>query len=339
MTLPGRSEPSSDPGPRGTFACVVDAHPRFHVEALRWYATLHRVAGVDPTDLVVHSVGDEGSEILDYLSGQGVAVRSVAAFDSRSPHCNKISGALCLADTGVRGWAVLTDTDVVVLEDPRRLTLPAGVVASKPVDNPNPPLRIFKALFAQAGLPLPPLVPLDWHPNNSTVAGNGNGGLYIVAGDVLSPVARAWEHWARWLLDRTDIPDRWRRYTDQMAMAMALAAEGIAPLRLEPRWNIPTHEIDTLPADVAVPALIHYHKEVDRAGLLTRVGIAAIDGQIDVANRAINEIWDEVPFDIGRFTPSGAAPAAPAPSLAARLKARGGQLGRGGRSPSTPPPK
>src|SRR6202022_3621695 len=84
------------PGPLGLFACVVDEHPRFHLDALRWFATLTAVAGVDPTELVVHVVGPESSDALDYLKSQGVAIRTVDRFDHRSPHCNKISGALRL---------------------------------------------------------------------------------------------------------------------------------------------------------------------------------------------------------------------------------------------------
>ena len=192
---------------------------------------------MDPQDLVVHSVGVEGSEVLDYLQGRGVSVVPIEPFDGRSPHCNKIAGALRLAQRGVDGLAVLTDTDVVVLQDPRRMSLPPTAVASKPVDNPNPPLRVLKDLFAGAGVPLPPLVALDWHPQAQTVAGNGNGGLYMVPAPLLSQVAQAWEHWARWLLERTDIPGKWDRFTDQMAMALALAAEGIETFALDTRWN------------------------------------------------------------------------------------------------------
>ena len=62
----------------GRFSCVVDGHPRFHLEALRWFACLTEVAGADPNDLVVHVVGSESSDALDFLKAQGVAVRPVS---------------------------------------------------------------------------------------------------------------------------------------------------------------------------------------------------------------------------------------------------------------------
>src|SRR5664280_2295171 len=74
------------------------------------------------------------SDALDVLAGAGALVRPVDAFDARSPHCNKIAGALRLAEDGVEGLAVLCDTDIAVVEDPRGLVLPGGGVAAKLVD-------------------------------------------------------------------------------------------------------------------------------------------------------------------------------------------------------------
>ncbi len=140
---------------RGTFACVVDRDPRFHLEALRWFASLHGVAGVDPGDLVVHAVRGASSEALDLLEEKGVAVRSIEPFDPRSPHCNKIAGALRLAEVGVEGTAVLTDTDIAFCEDPRSLPLPDRAVASKLVDFAIPRLDTLPR-HLQRGVPRAP---------------------------------------------------------------------------------------------------------------------------------------------------------------------------------------
>ena len=130
---------------------MVDGHPRFHLEALRWFACLTEVAGADPNDLVVHVVGSESSDALDFLKAQGVAVRPVSRFDPRSPHCNKISGALQLTNERIEGMVVLCDTDIVVLEDPRSLVVPPNAIAGKPVDAPVPPLDVLLAIFAASG--------------------------------------------------------------------------------------------------------------------------------------------------------------------------------------------
>jgi hypothetical protein len=249
------------------------------------------VAGVDSSDLVVHAVGACQSAVLDYLREQGVVVRDVEPFDVRSPHCNKISGALDLAATGVDGLAVLTDTDVVVLEDPRGLGISNRTVGLKPVDAAKPSLSVLQAVFEAAGLGLPSLWPVDLGP---TVAGNGNGGLYLVPGEVLTVVMSAWELWARWLLDRLDLLERWVKNVDQVAMAMALASEKIEAYRLDARWNMPTHRPDRIHEPVEAPAVIHYHKHVDPMGLLMHTGVDTIDKRIDIANAAISEVWREV---------------------------------------------
>ena len=176
-----REDPATGDGrrqPLGRFTCVVDDQPRFHLDALRWFTSLTAVAGVDPSDLVVHVVGNESTDALDYLRGRGVTVRPVERFDPRSPHCNKISGALRLADEGPEGMVVLCDTDVVIIEDPRPIEIPAGAIAGKLVDAPVPPFDVILDIFGAAGVAAPPPVPLPWGSDQRTVTGNSNGGLY-----------------------------------------------------------------------------------------------------------------------------------------------------------------
>jgi SAM-dependent methyltransferase len=218
-------------------------------------------------------------------------VVGIERFDPRSPHCNKISGARRLAADGVEGLAVLCDTDVAILEDPRTLDIPSRSVASKAVDDPNPPLDVLAAVFAAAGIDLPAAQPLSWDPERSTVAGNGNGGLYLIPGPLLATVATAWETWARWLLDRPQLLDQWAVHVDQVAMALALAAEAVDPTPLDVRWNTPVHLPARIPTDVGEPAVIHYHQEVDATGQIRLTGSAPVDGRIDAANRAIDQVW------------------------------------------------
>ena len=311
------------PPPIGRFTCVVDDHPRFHLDALRWFASLTEVAGVEPSDLVVHVVGPRSSEPLEYLVARGVTVRPVDRFDRRSPHCNKIAGALELAEKGVEGSAVLCDTDVVVLEDPRGIDLPVDSVAGKPVDASVPPLTVLVGIFEAAGLPVPPTTSLPWGTDEATVAGNSNGGLYVIPGTLLGRVSSAWAEWARWLLDRLELLEEWPIYADQVAMALGLAAEQVGSLPLGVRWNTPTHDPSRIPADAPVPAVIHYHQEVDDAGLLRTTGVAAIDERIGTANAAIAAVWAAAPpgethrrwLELRHPSPDGPTPGSPTSTL------------------------
>ena len=280
--------------PLGVFSCVVDSDPRFHFEALRWYATLRRVAAVQAHDMVVNAVGGTDSDILNFLRSQGVTVEAIEPFAERWPWCNKISGAIRLAERGVEGSAVLTDTDFVVLEDPRRLNIPPGAVASRLVGFPRPSLRILENIFETAELEIPGLEHLDWRPGEVTVSGHGNGGLYIIPGATLSTLVLSWTRWAKWLMEHVALLENFPTCVDQVAMPLAATELGITPHRLDMRWNFPFKKhSELIPSDVDRPAGIHYHRNVDRGGLLKRIGIAAVDEQIDSANQAFTQVWHE----------------------------------------------
>jgi hypothetical protein len=282
--------------PRGVYSCVVDADPRFHLEALRWYATLNRVVGVDPAHLVVHGVGGSETEVLDYLRGRGVKVVDVEAFDARSPHCNKISGAVSLARHGVDGVAVLTDTDMALVEDARLVALGDNDVGFRPVGSGNPPLHVLEKLFRAAGVEIPRRVPIELASKRGerTLSGHGNGGLYTVPGALLPTLAPAWERWARWVLDHYDLLETWSVFVDQVAMTLALAEGRIHPRTLGLEWNFPTNNPRRIPARPPEPAALHYKDNVTAEGLLGPSGSPVVDRRIALANEAIAQVWTEV---------------------------------------------
>lgn len=291
-----QAETKEPVAPRGVYSCTVDADRRFHLEALRWFATLDLVLGVDPADLVVHAVGGADSDIVRYLRDRGVVVEDVETFDERSPHCNKISGALSLARRGVKGVAVLTDADIAVVEDARLVALEANEVAFRPVGAGNPPLYVLEKLFEAAGVELPRRVPIEFAPmrGQRTLSGHGNGGLYIVPGELLPSLATTWEHWARWILDHRDLLETWHVFVDQAAMTLTLAEAKINPHPLGLEWNFPTNNPKRIPARPPEPSALHYKENVTAEGLLGPSGFAAVDRRIDLANEAISQVWAEV---------------------------------------------
>jgi hypothetical protein len=278
----------------GCFSCVVDEPPRFHLDALRWFACLTRVTGVKATDLIVHVVGDDTSVALDYLRTNGVTVDLIERFDSRSPHCNKIAGALRLAADHPASTVVLCDADVAILEDPRQLPVAPGGIVGKPVDAPNPPLEVLQRIFSEAGVTPPETIPLPWGQAEQTLRGHYNGGLYLVHGQKLEHLATSWSHWARWLLDRHELLGDWTTYIDQAAMTLAVTAQGFETDLLDVRWNTPTHDLERIPADAPAPAVLHYHDRVNGQGRLRKTGVRAVDRRIEAANEAIAAVWKEV---------------------------------------------
>jgi hypothetical protein len=265
----------------------VDSDPVYAEQAGRWFAVLTRVAGISPRDLTVHVIGEPAPALLR-LARCGVRLVEVDPFDTRVPTCNKIAGALELASRpGHDDVAVLSDTDVVIVEDPRRLPVPAGAVAGKIVDGPNPPIAVLAGVFAAAGLEMPGVVPAGCQAGATTIEGNFNGGLYLLPGRLLPRVAAAWAGFARWLLD-LDLLGPHRYFTDQVAMSLALRSEEIRPWPLPGRWNYPVHVPQWIDARAAAPAAIHYHRCASPSGQLQLTGAAAVDGVIAEANSAIS---------------------------------------------------
>lgn len=300
---PSRS--TADEGHRGPAAgvvsCVLDAHPRFSLEVLRWFASATKLARIEPADLRVHIVGPPNEDIVSVLRSRGAVVRHVDAFDHRSPHCNKVAGVLSMAGEQDAGICALTDADTVFLEDPRTIELPSGSVGMRPVDLENPPVDVLERVFEAAGVATPPEVALPWSRRSfprrrrpKTLAGNGNGGLYVVPAPLLDEVGRAWATWAAWLLDRPGYLGAWAIHVDQVAMALALAAEDIEVFHLDPRWNVPTHLAGVIPRQPFRPSTIHYHDNVDAIGQIAFTGRAHVDRAIATANAATNELWQDV---------------------------------------------
>src|SRR6202034_4288855 len=116
-----------------------------------------------------NAVGSAASDALDHLASRGVTVRSIEGFDPISPHCNKVAGALRLAEDRIEGMIVLCDTDVAVLEDPRTLVVKPGSIGGKVVDTPVPPLDVIQGIFAAARVPAPPTTPLPWGADQRTI--------------------------------------------------------------------------------------------------------------------------------------------------------------------------
>jgi hypothetical protein len=126
--------------------------------------------------------------------------------------------------------------------------------------------------------------------------------MYVIHENLLAHVAVAWAHWAQWLVERSgDEPSSVRRHADQVAMSLALAAEGIDVVNLGLRWNLPTHLSGSLPPDAGAPAVLHYHERVGSDGLIKPYGLPAVDDRIRLVNKAISAVFAQLPQHDGGF--------------------------------------
>ncbi len=284
--------------PKGLYYCVVDAHPRFQLEVLRFFATVTRLALVDPADLVVFEV-DRGQRLPTpagrFLADEGVHIERLVPFDERSPHLNKLAATHRLAEMGVTGRAVQCDTDLAVLEDARSIDVGGRAIAGRIVDAANPDVTVLGRIFADAGIPRPEIVAPGFQSDGQTVATNLNAGLLVFPGEVLAELVKPWRQWALWLLDRLPEYRTWMA-PDQVSLALTLPLTGIEIVPIGPGWNFPTgpvsHWDDT---GEAGPSILHYHSNLDRLGLLAPKGEARVDRAIDSANGAVTAIFRQCP--------------------------------------------
>jgi FkbM family methyltransferase len=266
------------------YSCLMADGPAYAQQTLALVWTLLDLARVPADRIVVHALDDADDAVLRHVETIGVRTRRCAPFDAAHPHCNKLrqlEDAELLAAPAV----VLCDTDLAFVQ-----TFDAAVpraVRAKVVDLPNPPVDVWQAVFAAAGLPSPSTLVHTSFGGHLTPPMSCNGGLYVLSRAAAMALRDAWPRWARWLIERAGLlPGPMRVHVDQIAFGLAAAELGldIDPLPIED--NCPTHLPGDLVADVA-PRVLHYHGRVDASGFLLPTSAAGVDRAIATVNDVI----------------------------------------------------
>jgi 2-polyprenyl-3-methyl-5-hydroxy-6-metoxy-1,4-benzoquinol methylase len=290
--------PGDGPDAPGVFSCVADSSPDAQLAALRWFSSLTAIAGVRSEDLVLFTVGDGAPDVLDYLRAHGVTVRPVAPSASRPRSCDRIAAALSLAATGVKGLAVLTAVDAVILEDPRSVPIPAGSVGLASGGAPALPAGVPADLVAAAQLAAAqPAAPASARsrplPAGTANRQDGAWDFLLVPGDLLTEVARAWSECAESLRGHPDATKSWEPFIAPVALAMALADSRFGLHDIDGRWNVSTEGSPGLGSRTGSPAVLKYGGRVDQKGLLRPAGSVDIDKRIAEVNAAVYRLWQQ----------------------------------------------
>jgi hypothetical protein len=270
------------------WSCVVDDTPAIWSSLVPWIATAIDLAGIAPSRLYVHHVCPLRPEIAALCRRLTINTRAAEPFDRRFPHTNKIRQFA--TSFGDAGHVILTDVDIAFASPPplHHIRTP---VAGKVVDLPNPSVEILRRIFAVAGLSAPAIwmnafvnAQDAWH-EFETFLGNCNGGLLVIDRDQLAPIGRAWAQWARWLIDRVDLLDRWAVHVDQVSFCLAVNQLGVDVGRLDDAWNFPMG-VGSASSDIE-PFLLHHHAAFENHRLpergyaaRTRETIARVNGAI-----------------------------------------------------------
>jgi 2-polyprenyl-3-methyl-5-hydroxy-6-metoxy-1,4-benzoquinol methylase len=272
-------------------SCVVDDDPSLLMQCWNWLCSLRALQSHERADIFIHYVSGIEQARLETFRELGARLVQIEPFGAGpARYCNKIrqleNPALSTYD-----YVILCDADLAFLECPTRLAT-GTLVRGKLVDVDNPPEQIWRSLFEEGGIGRhPDTVPLELVPQTATFATNFNGGLYVIPGAFVEPLAALWPKWARFCLDRSELLGRYIVHSDQLGFGMALLDASIGFDSLPIEANFPLHQRLFLP-NLSPRELkaIHYHGKMDDHGLVDRTGIPWIDQQIADLNRSLSTV-------------------------------------------------
>ncbi|MUV13791.1 class I SAM-dependent methyltransferase [Noviluteimonas gilva] len=243
---------------RTVYTCALDDTPAHWASFAVWLATALGPGGIDARDIVAHHVAPLPPDIQALCETHRLRTVAIAPFDSRSAQCNKIRQ--CETDFGDARRVVMIDVATVFSG---RLPLHAldAPVAGTSADPANPPLSILRGVFGAAGLRIP------------DARTHLDSGLYVfdarACRDTIGP---RWSHWARWLLERAGLLERWRAQVDQVALWLALAECGMQVQALPDLERILLRHHGKLDAHMCVDA-----NAIEHAGEALVIANAAIE--------------------------------------------------------------
>jgi hypothetical protein len=269
---------------------VVDAQPKFRLQAFNLLATLLGSATVPAGAVHVHLVGDHPTDFVRFLAGLGVAVVPAKPYGAAaSPYCNKLVQLRSKALAGA-GHVALLDADVAVTGDLSR-ELPGPGARGKIVDTAAPPLPLLLSLLRAAGLPRDAATaPAGFGPGQ-TLAANLNGGVTLFDRDTLAAVGPRWLKWTHFSLENARLLGPYAKHADQVGLALALIDLGLPPGHLADRLNFPTHlrPASYRPEHDQDAAILHYHHRLDDDGCLAPLGLPRVDAALARTNALIRE--------------------------------------------------
>jgi len=312
---------------------VVDSLVKHYYQAELLLLSLTSFGQVPHQNVLVQCTSRVDAEFLQFLEKRGYRHRIIEPYlDGK--YCNKLRQLDAFLDEAVEG-VFLLDADMFVLEP----LIPArrDVFCAKIVDLPNPPLTVLQRIFQAAQVPLPLESPTDaMVPGGTTISNNFNGGYYYVPAAFIRQLHAGWNTWGQWLHARPHLFDTPEQaiHTDQVAMALALAAGGIPHHSVAANANCPVHLSEPLRslADESTVQVLHYHWRLSAFGFIDGQSLRAkpILAAIDKANQAIAAHASSMQFYTGyrrSLTRPLADPSA-AESFTDRVRQRAAKLGR-----------
>lgn len=268
------------------YSAFVDNSPKYIDEAELLVWSLVQLGEVRPSDIVLHTPYGFPRSSLPVAHGLGVRVREISSWAELNPesqdrpHYNKI---VQLLDGKFQEQqdVVLLDCDVIAT---RRLAIRTRGVSGKPADVAAIDLQVLQEVFGGAGVKLSiGRAELDGRPIPKTWL---NTGFLAISAEHREEVGHSWAEWARWLAKNVPESQVPKGLSDEIALALALAAKAIPLRRVGPKWNFVVNKKRSI-RDDCDPVFVHYRGHFARNGVLRSVPKGGIIGASPRANRRI----------------------------------------------------
>lgn len=267
------------------YSCVVDATPALYYQTMVWAWTATRLAGIDPSQLVVHVTDGCDDRLRRELTGMGVRCVPVPRFPAGTRMCNKLAQ---LESPALRGQprVVLTDCDIAWLA-PIDAQMFGAQPRAKVVDFANPPFELLEPLLREAGFPRAERSATSIG-GETTFHNNCNGGMYLLSGAWLERLREPWPRWVAWVEARAASLGPFGAHLFQVAFLLAMEEQRARVEHLPIEYNFPTHTDRTAGCPIAgeIRAL-HFHEAYDASGLLLPAGVSRADDAVAAVNACL----------------------------------------------------
>jgi SAM-dependent methyltransferase len=219
-------------------------------------------------DVIVCIVDNVDSEYRNEFEKLGASVRIVSRFSPVHPQSNKLR-FLELPEIAAYDTVMLLDCDTIVVQDPS-VYIDGQSLQARMAGYPTVPYEIFRELFSFFGLPLPSAeyrcavsgTPTIWYVNT---------GVLIFPQRILRELFPVWRRYTDRLCENISLLKDAGNFCEQASLSLAFADHRVPFKNLRLAMNCP------MPADSANipdelrscdPVIIHYHHQVDHAGLV-----------------------------------------------------------------------
>ena len=281
------------------YSFIIDTAQIFAYQGYALAMSIIEYCNADPCDIYIHIPNSLNENTKNIFKNIGINILYFEPFGDRK-YCNKLVQIPALENMKF-DILILLDTDTIFVDDISR-ELSAGLISGKIIDAYNPSLECLGAIFEEANIETPPIVPVDTGIGQ-TFTGNFNGGCYVIPKKFASMLGSEWQKWALFLLSNNQhlVREGKAAHVDQVSFAMACASLNLPTQCLPTNLNYFTHfEAQKHYFDPLSPIrMLHYHNDgLNVLGLIEKSHITdpSAIAAINLANSFISRYFNNELF-------------------------------------------